>query len=119
MHSQDTSHWVLAVVYFRTPEMVIYDSLGQREEHAESIDALAQYPEEVSHLRDCELDWRGWHLYTRIVPLQKNTRDSAVFMSRYAQYLTRDAQTLFEQKHIPHFRNLTVYEILHHRLLPC
>ncbi|KAK8767462.1 hypothetical protein V5799_005758 [Amblyomma americanum] len=117
VRSQDASHWWLAVVDFRTPEMVIYDSLGPRQKHAESIDALAQYLEEVSHLPDCDLDWSGWHFYPRIVPLQKNTSDSAVFMCRYTVCLTRDVQIFFELKHMPYFRRRIVFEILYCRLL--
>ncbi|KAK8770017.1 hypothetical protein V5799_013517 [Amblyomma americanum] len=118
VHSKDASHWWLTVVDFRTPEMVIYDSLGPRVEHAESIDALADYLEEVSRWRNRDLDWSSWHFYPGKVPLQKNTSDSAVFMCRYAECLTRDAQFLFEQKHMPFFRKCIVYEILHRRLLP-
>ncbi|XP_077501175.1 sentrin-specific protease 1-like, partial [Amblyomma americanum] len=78
----DASHWCLAVVDFRTHEMVIYDSLGPRGGHAESIDALAHYLQEESHLRGRDLDWGGWRFYPRTVPLQKNASDCGVFICR-------------------------------------
>ncbi|KAK8770791.1 hypothetical protein V5799_012745 [Amblyomma americanum] len=111
VHSEDPSHWCLAVVDFGTPEMVIYDSLGPRDEHANIIDALADYLEKVSHWGDCDLDWSGWYFYPRIVPLQKNTFDCSVFLCQYAEGLTRDAPILFEENHMQNFRGRLVYEI--------
>ncbi|KAK8770792.1 hypothetical protein V5799_012746 [Amblyomma americanum] len=118
VQSEDTSHWCLAVVDFRTPEMVIYDSLGPRDEHANIIDALAECLEKVRHRRDCDLDWSGWYFYPRNVQLQKNTFDCGVFLWQYAECLTRDAPILFEENHMQNFRGRIVYEILHRRLLP-
>ncbi|KAK8785980.1 hypothetical protein V5799_007654 [Amblyomma americanum] len=117
VHSEDPSHWCLAVVDFCTPEMVIYDSLGPRDEHANIIDDLADYLEKVSHWRDCDLDWSGWYFYPSNVPLQKDTFDCGVFLCQYAECLTRDAPILFKEKHMPYFRGRIVYEILHRRLL--
>ncbi|KAK8759632.1 hypothetical protein V5799_002736 [Amblyomma americanum] len=91
VHLEDPSHWCLAVVDFCTLEIVIYDSLGPRDEHANIIGALVDYVEKVSHWRDCDLDWSGWYFYPRNVPLQKNTVDSGVFLCQYAECLTRDA----------------------------
>ncbi|KAK8759049.1 hypothetical protein V5799_003318 [Amblyomma americanum] len=91
--------------------VTLHDSLGPRDELANIIDALADYLEKVIHWRDCDLDWSGWYFYQRNVPLQKNTFDYGVFLCQNAECLTRDAQILFEQKHMPCFRGCIVYEI--------
>ncbi|KAK8774074.1 hypothetical protein V5799_011393 [Amblyomma americanum] len=103
---------------FRKPEIVIYDSLGPRDEHSSIIDDLADYLEKVNGWQDCEMDWNGWYFYPGNVQLQKNTSDCGVFLCQYAECLTRDAPILFEQKHMPYFRRRIVYETLHGGLLP-
>ena len=51
-------------------------------------------------------------------PQQRNGSDCGVFMTRTADYLSRDGKLNFSQTNMTYFRRRMVYEILNRTLLP-
>ena len=51
------------------------------------------------------------------IPEQLNGCDCGVFMLKYAEYMSREAEFSFTQHHMPYFRQQIVYEIISKKLL--
>uniref|UniRef100_A0A3B3ZCG0 Ubiquitin-like protease family profile domain-containing protein n=1 Tax=Periophthalmus magnuspinnatus TaxID=409849 RepID=A0A3B3ZCG0_9GOBI len=85
-------HWALAVIDLKSKTVKTYDSMGQRHDDV------------------CKL--LLWE-----IPQQKNGSDCGVFACKYADYIARERPLTFKQCHVPLFRKLMIWEILHQKLL--
>uniref|UniRef100_A0A8C5P8K0 SUMO specific peptidase 1 n=1 Tax=Leptobrachium leishanense TaxID=445787 RepID=A0A8C5P8K0_9ANUR len=112
-------HWCLAVIDFRKKSITYYDSMGGL--NNEACRLLLQYlkQESLDKKGTC-FDTNGWTLYSKNseeIPQQMNGSDCGMFACKYADYITKDKQISFTQRHMPYFRKRMVWEILHQRLL--
>ncbi|XP_075678451.1 uncharacterized protein LOC113797765 [Dermatophagoides pteronyssinus] len=113
-----SNHWRLAVVDNEQHSIEYYDSLGN--EFRYCIDLIFNFLQNESiKKKNTELDIEKWRLQYKIpnIPKQQNYYDCGVFVCKYAEYISRRASLTFTQKHIPAFRKLMMYEIIHQKLI--
>lgn len=105
-------HWVLAEIDIREKRISYYDSLLG--ESAVTVKNLKRWIcDEAKNKLDEEWDPDEWEeCYPKSIPLQKNGCDCGVFMIKYAEYLSSDAELAFSQKHMDYFRDRLVSDIL-------
>uniref|UniRef100_A0A665XCC3 Sentrin-specific protease 1-like n=1 Tax=Echeneis naucrates TaxID=173247 RepID=A0A665XCC3_ECHNA len=112
-------HWCLSVVDFRKKAIMYFDSMGGNNDEACKI--LFEYlQQESKDKKGKEMDTSGWTLHSKKrseIPQQMNGSDCGMFTCKYADYITKDKQITFTQKHMPYFRKRMVWEILNHKLL--
>ncbi|XP_037540080.1 sentrin-specific protease 1 [Nematolebias whitei] len=112
-------HWCLSVVDFRKKSVMYFDSMGGRND--EACQVLFDYlQQESKDKKGKELDTSGWTLHSKKpseIPQQMNGSDCGMFTCKYADYITKDKQITFTQKHMPYFRRRMVWEIVNHKLL--
>uniref|UniRef100_A0A3Q3BFJ2 SUMO specific peptidase 1 n=1 Tax=Kryptolebias marmoratus TaxID=37003 RepID=A0A3Q3BFJ2_KRYMA len=112
-------HWCLSVVDFRKKSVMYFDSMGGRND--EACQMLFDYlQQESKDKKGKELDTSGWTLHSKKpseIPQQMNGSDCGMFTCKYADYITKDKQITFTQKHMPYFRRRMVWEIVNHKLL--
>uniref|UniRef100_A0AAX7TSP0 Ubiquitin-like protease family profile domain-containing protein n=1 Tax=Astatotilapia calliptera TaxID=8154 RepID=A0AAX7TSP0_ASTCA len=112
-------HWALAVIDFRSKTVKSYDSMGRRHDDISSL-LLLYLIEEHKAKKGRELDCTKWtvgSLKASEIPQQKNGSDCGVFACKYADYIARGQPLTFKQCHMPLFRKLMIWEILHQKLL--
>ncbi|KAL3968742.1 ryanodine receptor 1 [Sarotherodon galilaeus] len=112
-------HWALAVIDFRSKTVKSYDSMGRRHDDISSL-LLLYLKEEHKAKKGRELDCTKWtvgSLKASEIPQQKNGSDCGVFACKYADYIARGQPLTFKQCHMPLFRKLMIWEILHQKLL--
>nr|XP_027204002.1 sentrin-specific protease 1-like [Dermatophagoides pteronyssinus] len=113
-----SNHWRLAVVDNEQHSIEYYDSLGN--EFRYCIDLIFNFLQNESiKKKNTELDIEKWRLQYKIpnIPKQQNYYDCGVFVCKYAEYISRRASLTFTQEHIPAFRKLMMYEIIHQKLI--
>ncbi|XP_053290969.1 sentrin-specific protease 2 [Pleuronectes platessa] len=109
-------HWALAVIDFNSKTVKSYDSMGQR--HDDICSQLLLYLKEEHKVKKCrELDSAKWTIGSSVIPQQKNGSDCGVFACKYADYIAKGRPLTFKQCHMPLFRKLMIWEILHQKLL--
>lgn len=112
-------HWCLSVVDFRKKVVMYYDSMGGNNDKA--CQTLLRYlQQESKDKKGKELDTSGWTLHSRRrneIPQQMNGSDCGMFTCKYAEYITKDKDITFTQKHMPYFRRRMVWELLNRKLL--
>ncbi|XP_028995917.1 sentrin-specific protease 2 [Betta splendens] len=112
-------HWAIAVIDLKSKTVKSYDSMGQR--HDDICGLLLVYlKEEHRAKKGRELDsvkWTVGSLRATDIPQQKNSSDCGVFACKYAHYLAKGRPLFFKQCHMPLFRKLMIWEILHKKLL--
>ncbi|RVE57389.1 hypothetical protein OJAV_G00215680 [Oryzias javanicus] len=112
-------HWAMAVIDFRSKTVKSYDSMGQRHEDICSL-LLLYIKEEHKAKKGKELDSAKWtigSLKACEIPQQKNGSDCGVFVCKYADFIAKEKSFTFKQCHMPLFRKLMIWEILHQKLL--
>ncbi|XP_051947993.1 sentrin-specific protease 1-like isoform X2 [Xyrauchen texanus] len=111
-------HWCLSVVDLRKKSITYFDSMGGSNDEACRI-LLKYLKQESDDKRGQDLDTSEWTLKSkkRNIPQQMNGSDCGMFTCKYAEYITKDRQITFTQKHMPYFRRRMVWEILHQKLL--
>ncbi|KAG7261393.1 hypothetical protein CRUP_036566 [Coryphaenoides rupestris] len=112
-------HWCLSVVDFRKKIIMYYDSMGGNNDKA--CHTLLRYlQQESKDKKGRELDTTSWTLHSRRrneIPQQMNGSDCGMFTCKYAEYITKDKDITFTQKHMPYFRRRMVWELLNRKLL--
>lgn len=110
-------HWAMAVVDVRSKTVQSYDSMGSR--HEDICDLLLLYLKEEHRVKKGrDLDVSRWTVRSvKEIPQQKNGSDCGVFACKYADYICRGRPLSFKQCHMPLFRKLMIWEILHQKLL--
>ncbi|XP_057715792.1 sentrin-specific protease 2 [Corythoichthys intestinalis] len=112
-------HWALAVMDLNAKTLKLYDSMGQR--HDDICHLLLVYlKDEHRAKKGRELDCGKWVvscMRPSEIPQQKNGSDCGVFACKYAQYIAQGRPLTFSQWHMPLFRKLMIWEILHQKLL--
>ncbi|XP_061700755.1 sentrin-specific protease 2 isoform X2 [Syngnathoides biaculeatus] len=112
-------HWALAVIDLKAKTVKLYDSMGKR--HDDICNLLLLYlREEHRAKKGRELDSTKWTvgcMRPTEIPQQKNGSDCGVFVCKYAQYIAKGRPLNFRQGHMPLFRKLMIWEILHQKLL--
>ncbi|KAM6912845.1 sentrin-specific protease 2 [Xenentodon cancila] len=112
-------HWAMAVIDLKSKTVKSYDSMGQRHDDICSL-LLLYLKEEHKTKKGRELDGARWtvgSLKANEVPQQKNGSDCGVFACKYADYIAKGKSLTFKQRHMPLFRKLMMWEILHQKLL--
>ncbi|XP_077416112.1 sentrin-specific protease 2 [Vanacampus margaritifer] len=112
-------HWALAVIDLKAKTVKLYDSMGQRHDSICSL-LLLYLKEEHRAKKGRELDSAKWTIscmHCTEIPQQKNGSDCGVFACKYAQYIAKGRPLTFRQWHMPLFRKLMVWEIMHQKLL--
>ncbi|XP_061752111.1 sentrin-specific protease 2 [Nerophis ophidion] len=112
-------HWALAVIDLKAKTVKSYDSIGQRHDDVCSL-LLLYLKEEHRAKKVRELDSSKWTvgcMRASEIPQQKNGSDCGVFACKYAQYIAKGRPLTFKQWHMPLFRKLMIWEILHRKLL--
>ncbi|XP_030575007.1 sentrin-specific protease 2 isoform X2 [Archocentrus centrarchus] len=112
-------HWAMAVIDFRSKTVKSYDSMGQRHDDISRL-LLLYLKEEQKVKKGRELDCAKWtvgSMKASEIPQQKNGSDCGVFACKYADYIARGRPLTFKQCHMPLFRKLMMWEILHQKLL--
>lgn len=110
-------HWCMATIDFRTKCVRYFDSmLG---DNNKCLEALLKYLEdEHQDKKSSPFDKTGWIAENvKDIPQQMNGSDCGMFACMFAEYLSRDADITFDQKHMPYFRRKMVYEIVTANLL--
>ncbi|XP_061649704.1 sentrin-specific protease 2 isoform X1 [Phyllopteryx taeniolatus] len=112
-------HWALAVIDLKAKTVKLYDSMGQR--HDDICGLLLLYlKEEHRAKKGRELDSAKWTvgcMRPTEIPQQKNCSDCGVFACKYAQYIAKGRPLTFRQWHMPLFRKLMIWELVHQKLL--
>jgi sentrin-specific protease 1 len=105
-------HWVLAEIDVKNKRISYYDSLlGESEVAVKHLKSWII--DEAKNKLDETWDPDEWiEDYPKNIPLQKNGCDCGVFMIKYADYLSSDAELAFSQKHMEYFRKRMVSDIL-------
>ena len=63
-------------------------------------------------------NWQDWTFVSnQNIPYQRNGYDCGMFACVYAEYLSRNENFDFEQKHMPYLRDRFKYELLTNKLL--
>ncbi|XP_054653572.1 sentrin-specific protease 2 [Dunckerocampus dactyliophorus] len=112
-------HWALAVIDLKAKTVKSYDSMGQRHDDICSL-LLLYLKEEHKAKKGRELDSAKWTvscMRASEIPQQKNGSDCGVFACKYAEYIAKGRPLTFKQWHMPLFRKLMIWEILHQKLL--
>ncbi|XP_061599738.1 sentrin-specific protease 2 [Cololabis saira] len=112
-------HWAMAVIDLKSKTVKSYDSVGHRHDDICSL-LLLYLKEEHKVKKGRELDGSRWtvgSLKSNDVPQQKNWSDCGVFACKYADYIAKGKSLTFKQCHMPVFRKLMMWEILHQKLL--
>ena len=83
------------------------------------LEAMRSYLEaESMDKRKIGFDTSNWDMIIpKDIPEQQNGCDCGVFMSKYAEYKSRDANFTFTQQNMPYFRKRMIYEIVSKKLL--
>ena len=115
------NHWTLAVVNFKSKRFEYYDSLFGSEDMV--LKHLRRWLEdEHQEKKKAPYDTGEWidMVWGQAsgTPQQRNGSDCGVFMTRTADFLSRDAKLDFSQSEMAYFRRRMVYEILKCELLP-
>ena len=115
------NHWTLAVINFRDKRFEYYDSL--RGAGGTYLSNLRRWlgEEHKDKKGGAEYDTSEWKDVTwkqGETPQQMNGSDCGVFMTRTADYLSRDAQLDFRQEDMQYWRRRMVLEIVTQQLMP-
>ena len=110
-------HWCLAVIDFKNKQLAYYDSM--KGNNMQCLEAMRSYLEaESMDKRKIGFDTSNWDMIIpKDIPEQQNGCDCGVFMSKYAEYKSRDANFTFTQQNMPYFRKRMIYEIVSKKLL--
>ncbi|KAM3177514.1 hypothetical protein ACTXT7_004386 [Hymenolepis weldensis] len=112
-------HWCLTCVDFRVKTISYYDSLHGRNDQC--LDRILGYLDAESRdkrnkpLEDSH-SWKKQNMERR-TPSQQNGSDCGVFALTTAEFLSRDAELIFEQSDMGEIRQRMIYEILTVQLL--
>lgn len=112
------SHWVLAVVNFKTKEIVFYDSMsGSGMRHLRSI--MQWLVDEAVDKGKPPINPEEWTLidHPPNVPQQKNGIDCGVFTCVCSDFLADDLPLSYSQENIPYWRNKIACDILRGNIL--
>ncbi|XP_037097988.1 sentrin-specific protease 2 [Syngnathus acus] len=112
-------HWALAVIDLKAKTVKSYDSMGQRHDAVCGL-LLLYLKEEHRAKKGRDLDTTKWNvscMRPTEIPQQKNGSDCGVFACKYAQYIAKGKPLTFRQWHMPLFRKLMIWEIVHQKLL--
>jgi sentrin-specific protease 1 len=110
-------HWCLSVINFKKKRFEYYDSLfGQNDR---CLTLLKEYIKNESlDKKKVEYDTSDWIFYTpKNIPCQQNGYDCGVFTCMFMEFIARDLDFLFEQKHMPYLRKRITLEILNVKLM--
>ncbi|KRY52583.1 Sentrin-specific protease 1, partial [Trichinella britovi] len=111
-----SAHWTLATIDFRKKTVLHYDSLGGS--NATLLRSLKEYLCQESKAKGHDLHIDQWTFSNAEgVPRQGNFNDCGVFVCKFADYLSRDAELSFNQSHMANFRLCMAYEILNKQLI--
>ncbi|XP_003381555.1 putative sentrin-specific protease 1 [Trichinella spiralis] len=111
-----SAHWTLATIDFRKKTVLHYDSLGGS--NATLLRSLKEYLCQESKAKGHDLHIDQWTFSNAEgVPRQGNFNDCGVFVCKFADYLSRDAELSFNQSHMANFRLCIAYEILNKQLI--
>ncbi|XP_052091883.1 sentrin-specific protease 1-like isoform X2 [Mytilus californianus] len=110
-------HWCLCIVDFKKKCIQYYDSMGGQ--NVKCLNAVKQYLcDECKDKKNQQFDQTGWSTeIAEDIPQQMNGSDCGMFACKFADYITREANITFEQKHMSYFRRRMVYEIVKKNLL--
>ncbi|XP_072313915.1 sentrin-specific protease 2 [Eucyclogobius newberryi] len=112
-------HWALAVIDLKSKSVKTYDSMGQRHDDVGKL--LLRYMQDEHRVKKSrELDISKWTVCSMRpteIPQQKNGSDCGVFACKYADFIARERPLTFKQCHMPLFRKLMIWEIVHQKLL--
>ena len=113
------NHWTLAVINIQRKRLEYYDSMRGGEGQV-LVNLRRWLEDEHQEKKKAPFDTAGWPdiAWKRDTPEQHNGSDCGVFMTRTADYLSRDGVLDFTQDHMRYFRRRMVYEILTCSLLP-
>ncbi|KRZ94139.1 Sentrin-specific protease 1, partial [Trichinella sp. T8] len=101
---------------FRKKTVLHYDSLGGS--NATLLRSLKEYLCQESKAKGHDLHIDQWTFSNAEgVPRQGNFNDCGVFVCKFADYLSRDAELSFNQSHMANFRLCMAYEILNKQLI--
>lgn len=98
-------HWTLLVAYIDAREIKIYDSIGFSKN---AIDAANNLKRILANLQREASEWKIEFVFD--TPKQKGP-DCGVFLLAYAEFLSRGAALIFDNKHIRGFRNQIAEQI--------
>ncbi|CAI2357792.1 unnamed protein product [Caenorhabditis sp. 36 PRJEB53466] len=112
-------HWSLIIVDFVDRRISRYDPMRMK-----SDEALEQAKELITHVHSLHFknyvrDWANW-LFTHVEdgPKLTNGYDWGVFVTQYAECLSREVRPNFKQKHMRDFRKIMMVEIKNQQILP-
>ncbi|XP_051026486.1 sentrin-specific protease 2-like [Acomys russatus] len=112
-------HWSLVVIDLRKKSIVYLDSMGQR--RPDILELIFRYLQHESQSRrnvDLNpLEWKRYSMTEEEIPQQANGGDCGMFTCKYADYVSRGQPITFSQQHVPLFRKMMVWEILHQHVL--
>ncbi|XP_010149139.1 PREDICTED: sentrin-specific protease 2-like, partial [Eurypyga helias] len=113
------THWTLVVIDVKEKTVRYFDSAGQ---DGDSIcQTLLQYlKQESQEKRNLELISSEWTIHSmqpHEIPQQMNGSDCGVFVCKYADFISQEKPMTFTQSHMPYFRKMMVWEIIHQQLL--
>ncbi|KNC49032.1 uncharacterized protein AMSG_04776 [Thecamonas trahens ATCC 50062] len=106
------THWTLAVVNLRDKRFEYYDALLSTN-HA-ALDTMRRWiVDDFADKHSIELDVSQWTDYVpKDIPVQRNGYDCGVFALSYANFVARDCDLVFDQKHMPQFRKRIALALL-------
>jgi sentrin-specific protease 1 len=106
-------HWTLSVVNFRDKRIEYYDSMGSC--HHQVTDNMMRWlKDEMEHKKQQVLDPSEWStvLHGRDVPQQSNSDDCGMFMCKFTDFLSREADLNFSAAHMNYFRARMAHELI-------
>ena len=110
-------HWCLAVVDFRKCGIYYYNS--KRLANYECLNAIEQFLKD-EHLakKNVPLDLSNFEkLNVKDIPKQTNSYDCGMFICKFAEYISRNADITFKENDLQFFRRRMVYEIVEKTIL--
>eukprot|EP00045_Choanoeca_perplexa_P011735 m.125537 g.125537 ORF g.125537 m.125537 type:complete len:707 (+) comp15747_c0_seq3:53-2173(+) len=113
----NASHWVCACIDFRKKTIAYYDSYHSSNS---TFFRLARTWLEMEHQnkKNAPFDFTGWQDVTKPdCPTQTNAVDCGVFTTRFAEYLSRDADFDFTQDDMAYYRRRMTYELVKVKLM--
>ncbi len=116
--NQHNMHWTLGVVNFKNKRVEHYDSFGGGGS-SEILSNLQRWVcDEMEDKKGQKLDVSEWSqvAMTSRLPQQNNSDDCGVFVCKFADFISRNAEITFRAHHMLYYRARIAHEILVERV---
>ncbi|KAI1723736.1 sentrin-specific protease [Ditylenchus destructor] len=112
-----TAHWCLAVVDLKEKCITYYDSMLGSDQGCLNLikDYLKLEHKDKKHEEYDTSDWKT--VCRKDIPRQLNGSDCGMFSCKFAEFASRRAEIVFDQRNMPYYRRRMVYEICKKALL--